>query len=732
MLYGLACIQILFSNMVYAENIDNSTQLLIEQGNEVTDDEFTQYAASPYYRVKGTLHYQGKLVSGADPNSFVLLGSRAYYFGKDQTTVYFSGKPIIGADLESFSVISSVHSKDKSHVYYQEKIINQASPNTSISLEGQKTHRKQLNYLLDENAVYYEDKKLPDSDPASFKIISPYYEKDKNHVYANGRILSHLDAATFEILSFPYTKDKNHVYFGGKLIPNADSASFQEFKGQYNYFSAREFGQYAKDKNSVYRNKIAIPGVDQTSFDLLRYGEINSVYAKDKDHVYFDGMLIPQADFASFELIDTEYAKDKNRVYLNGEPQRGLNPKTFKMFECSYQSDGDAVYHVYKQNMYEMGERMVQFDAPSFEVLSCVMYLSHRYRGHVEYVKDKNGVYFDRSFILGADPSTFELVNPNDEACRYGRDKHQLYEDGIAVSANIDRASFECLPHGGTINAIQLKQDQYTRDKNHIYYLNQPILDADRETFRILEMDFSADDKYAYYKNQRIEGVDINTFIPSRYPRNTTAHTWTPLEYSIDKSAVYYRTKRMIGSDPESFRLLVDPEVGEHKYVKDKHHVYLDGQIVAQADPATFRFMNERYSAYAKDNKNIYFAGQIVKEADRQSFSWVNDKRNHENGYFKDKAHIYYDGQIVTDANVKQFTALDDPYCDGLDCYFTDQVYIYHKGDSMTEMDAPSFVVSSSNYAKDKHHVYYRQYSSAPFIVLQGLDPNEFLVPQTN
>lgn len=728
-LYGSVCLQILFSNGIYANNSNETQSAQSDQdySGAVKENDFFQYGRSAYFHNNGAVYFRGELIPNADPKSFVPLGKKFAYFAKDQKMAYFLGKPIIGADLESFSIISRVHSKDKNHVYYQEKIIDQADPNTLISLDGQEPRDKQLNYLLDANAVYYAGKKIPDSDPASFKIISSSYEKDKHHVYSKGVILSHLDPATFEELSY-YSKDKSHAYFKEKLILNADSASFQELGYGENEVQ-RESSHYAKDKNRVYRNDNALPDVDQASFELLRHGEANSVYAKDKNHVYFDGTPMPQADIASFELMTTEYAKDKNWVYLNGEPQGYLNPKTFKDFECGYQSDGRNIYHsnyASVKNMYEDSEKMAQFDAASFEVLFCV------YNGYdlVEYAKDKNGIYFNRSPILYADLETFKMVNPSDRACNYGKDKYRVYEDGRVVTTNVDPESFRCLPDNEAYSYSD--QAQYTIDKNHVYYLNQPIYGADHETFEILDMDFSADHKNAYYKTQRIEGADVNTFKPLSYPHMTTSHSIKPPEYSKDKTSVYYKTMRIIGSDPENFSLLVDPHIGKHKYVKDKNHVYLDGQIVAQADPKTFRFMSETYSAYTKDDKNIYFADQIVKEADRATFGLVSSRERADSAYYKDKTHVYHDGKILADANVEQFAVLDDSYCNGSDCYYTDQSHIYYKGERVTEMDAPTMVVFNPNYAKDKHHVYFREYPSAPFIVLKGLDPNGFQVPKVS
>lgn len=109
----------------------------------------------------------GALLSGADPNTFVVLGGKGFY-ARDTSRVYWMVEAeegpgphqIPGADAQSFAVIPVIetYAKDKNHVYWEGEIF---AP-------------------------------VPDVDPASFvsyrdgEECGPsctYFARDKNHLY---------------------------------------------------------------------------------------------------------------------------------------------------------------------------------------------------------------------------------------------------------------------------------------------------------------------------------------------------------------------------------------------------------------------------------------------------------------------------------------------------------------------------------------------------------------------
>ena len=70
--------------------------------------------------------------------------------------------------------------------------------------------------------------------------------------------------------------------------------------------------------------------------------------------------------------------------------------------------------------------------------------------------------------------------------------------------------------------------------------------------------------------------------------------------------------------DVESFQLVRDNEGGYRmKFYKDKKNVYLDKEIIPQADPESFQVVDLGFS---KDRNNVYHKYSILKDADCKSF----------------------------------------------------------------------------------------------------------------
>lgn len=179
-----------------------------------------------------------KLIEGADANSFTILDNDVY--GKDLNKVFYKGKLIPGADPNTFEFIEGAYSKDKSRAYYYgDSIKGSSSKNFRIMDGSYSTDNKDV-YLRTEplNVCSVDDFEFLDVTEdkrfftdwttdgchyfyAQYKIPSDEYDKIK--VYPNGsgfatdgkyvyycsrnllynrkgeRILDTIDVATFEV-----------------------------------------------------------------------------------------------------------------------------------------------------------------------------------------------------------------------------------------------------------------------------------------------------------------------------------------------------------------------------------------------------------------------------------------------------------------------------------------------------------------------------------------------------
>ncbi|NJM79663.1 MAG: hypothetical protein HC854_08715 [Flavobacterium sp.] len=129
--------------------------------------------------------------------------------------------------------------------------------------------------------------------------------------------------------------------------------------------------------------------------------------------------------------------------------------------------------------------------------------------------------------------------------------------------------------------------------------------------------------------------------------------------YQKVNNEIYFAFRQKISCDAATFKLVDNRECYKTVF-KDKNHVYYKGEIVIDADPNTFHFLenciNEnkrpRYvdcdiHYYAKDKNHAYFVNspfeiKKIKTKDIEGFDF---KVINAEGYAFDKNYIYYKGK---------------------------------------------------------------------------------------
>lgn len=211
----------------------------------------------------------------------------------------------------------------------------------------------------------------------------------------------------------------------------------------------------------------------------------------------------------------------------------------------------------------------------------------------------------------------------------------------------IDFATFELiLSYNTTTN--------YFKDKKNVYldsYMNRGIVileDADPKDFKILDIKngFSTSGTVDYHYNEKIPFRIKDAFI------------YEGTSYQKVNNSIYFAFRKIMNCDVKTFQLIDTREW--HKTVfKDKDHVYHKGEIVKDADPSTFHFLENcidenrrpRYTDcdihyYAKDKNYAYFVNspfeiKRIKTKDIEGFDF---KVLDSEGYAFDKDYIYYRG----------------------------------------------------------------------------------------
>jgi hypothetical protein len=200
----------------------------------------------------------------------------------------------------------------------------------------------------------------------------------------------------------------------------------------------------------------------------------------------------------------------------------------------------------------------------------------------VYYLKAFPGNAFE---IDGADAGSFHAFDAT-----YARDRANVYFDGHRL-AGADASSFEPLSRPG-----------FAKDRQHVYQLDRPISD-DPAHFELLDGDLSK-----------------------------------------DSTAVYRADGGVLSTDPAHFAIVSTND--HYLFTKDGHTVHVNGNPIADADPATFRVLQ---GAYAHDGSHVFYFTDPIADADAASF------RPLDGPYASDSRRVYWMGKTIEGADPATF-----------------------------------------------------------------------------
>jgi len=206
------------------------------------------------------------------------------------------------------------------------------------------------------------------------------------------------------------------------------------------------------------------------------------------------------------------------------------------------------------------------------------------------------------------------------------------------------------------------------------------------------------DDTNVYFNTSIIKEADVATFEQVKGEDRIYK----------DKNAVYYVSSgkhcessihSCPGADLETFDILES-----NYYAKDKNHVYKGGEILENADPATFD-ISSWFSTYVKYepisgcytmykySSNVYFNDDIIFEADASTFEAIErDER-----LYKDKNNVYsiFHGEGCT-AWLGIYKGSDPDTFELLDFYgkyAKDKNNVYFEGEILEGVNSATFEV---------------------------------------
>ena len=697
-----------------------------------------------------------------DRSSFDILNNE---FGKDKNGVYYFGEKIDGISSNNAKVVEELGDYDyifqSGNDHYLVTVNEGNSYDKSDDNTKEKFKIKKINGLnIDYDTFKY------------FEIYDLY--KDKNNFYYHSdndlkKIKSGIDVKSAEkmIELRDFIKDKNNIYYfsDGKLekINLKIDVNNLEYLDDGNSV----FSSYLRDGKNVYfvndeDGKIKIvKNVDKNTFKV-----VNGNYGVDSKNVYYLGEKLDFVGLDGLKIFGEYYLKDKNSVYeismndndkVKVKPIKNLNidVATFEdIFNEGLFKDKNAVYYA-EDNDGDISLKILQGADPAtfeFGIIS----------------KDKNSVFIGNQKLEGVSSKGFEVL---DDTFNFVKDYKNVYyldreSDGITYKVKVLDTKGIDIP---SLEFLGDSYNQYYRDKNNIYFLNdkddkmefEKLAGANPKTFEIVDDYFARDDKNVYFFNKKVIGVDAKTFEKVGY------------DIVKDKNGVYFlenvseenenleiKTKNLKadGIDLKTLKKL------DNGYFKDKNSIYheLSGNLykMKNVDLPTFEVLNSPYSSsvyFAKDKNNVYYNGKKLdgivpndfeqiqsyfikdkngiykfeEDEDEQNLKItpINAKIDFKNfkeldwKYFGDDKNIYYFDEEsfkkVDKADINSFERID------FTGFFKDKNNVYYEGEKIEGIDMNSIEVINGMCIKDKNSVFYegkklRSISPTNFNIFDG------------
>lgn len=196
-----------------------------------------------------------------------------------------------------------------------------------------------------------------------------------------------------------------------------------------------------------------------------------------------------------------------------------------------------------------------------------------------------------------------------------------------------DAASFHFPLPGGT-------EAEFGRDAKHVFLRGLVIPGADPATFEIVDHRFTRDSKQVYFSHHVFCDDPANfTRVSGNFVKNSRA--------------VFLITQQgkgeVVSEDSANFREISG--VDFHSFCADSNQVFVNGNPIPGAQPASFKVLG---GAYARDaTQTFYFDEPMPDGTDGATLQPL------ASGYAKDRGRAYYCGKVLEGADAATFEITD-------------------------------------------------------------------------
>ena len=582
------------------ENVDLNTF-------KILNDKYAKDDKSVYF-------LGNKSFEDVDSKTFEVLPNN---YSKDKNNVYRPNnewiRKINGANPKTIKVLSQYYSKDDKNVFYDSDKILNADINSFVVLEGDHSHAK------DKNSVYYSGEKIEGANPKTFKIISDgMYSKDDKNVYATVDIIKGADPQTFRRISETnYARDKNNLYYYFGDVKNLGKINEKDFKVLDNNLVKNGNEMYYLGEKVNIKNPEKFEPIKISDDKYILYGKDDeNIYVVTSDEKYGYFKAIKNADKDTFEVMekDTRYSKDKNNVYYAGYNVVQLQDVDKDSFVIA----DENAFSYDKKNVYYAGRKLNDISSNGFKVIR----LDNRPNLPINFLNDNKNIY---KLIDVFDEETGELKS---------------VKTAVVKNPKVDSKTFELFDHW----------ENYFRDKTNVYYENElykmglkKIEGADRNSFKILNSEFSKDKNNVYYYGNKMKGIspDGLEFVGNKFIFENREDF---ISFLKDKNNIYY----------------LKGKIGKEKY--EIIPLNFDSKTFKYSNNGFYELTNLNYTGYFQDKNGVYYFNGLAKLTPNNILSKVENADipsfvQYMAGYAKDKNKVYCGTKEVKGADVESFAA---------------------------------------------------------------------------
>ena len=369
-------------------------------------------------------------------------------------------------------------------------------------------------------------------------ILSPYKRiANSNYVTSKGKLYWRLVEYTrvSDCIICPRTGGDWHYEADIQYLPVAGNSADYDLKNLHGF--GMDVSYLTDGKYFFYKDQIVDLGEPlKADFnpDEYAFAGVRDQYFIVDDLVFYKDQLMPASGHEFVFIADNLY-RDNTFVYDKGQILKEADPATFEVVNYYFAQDQHRVWHSEDEWTLTDIKAPITLGECAFGGKSC------------PYINNDEVVYYQNDPINGADAKSFEVMNltcPLDQSLFEAENVEGVFASGTHSHIN-------CTLPSRIMR--QQKDDNWSRDKNNVYYRGVMKPDLDPASAELLYLGNELilfddkDGKGRIYFNYINDSTDYEGFLYAPLTEDSTHHPSFPV---LADANGFFQFSTNMGSDP--------------------------------------------------------------------------------------------------------------------------------------------------------------------------------------